>query len=131
MDPSTALQQMLQIAARIIRQADHNDMQRVDALALAELVNALHEWLKLGNSLPTQWPRAMEDTKLYHKEHGHPVAADHPMAVSKYEVVEAIRPKAVGQLPAIRPCNCANVGEWTVIHCGRRNDCRFPDCTCK
>lgn len=38
----------------------------------------------------------------YHRVLGHPVAVDHPDAVSKWGVDEAIRPRTDAQLPAMR-----------------------------
>lgn len=42
----------------------------------------------------------------YHREHGHPVPADHPAAVTRFDVDPAIRPPTPWMLPAQRPCGC-------------------------
>lgn len=59
MDPTENLRMQLRIADRLI-EADDKDLRPLptDAVALAELVIALDEWVKAGGFLPSQWLEA-------------------------------------------------------------------------
>ena len=50
MDPNETLKQMLEQTRLVIAVSDD-----VNALKLADYVNAMHEWLRLGGFLPAAW----------------------------------------------------------------------------
>jgi hypothetical protein len=54
MDPNETLRRLRDLSQTIIG-ADENESE--DALALAELVQAMDGWLKRGGFLPTEWNR--------------------------------------------------------------------------
>lgn len=60
MDPNANLEEQLEIAARILDYSDDPDVPEEnidpdDALRLAELVQALHDWISGGGFLPAKW----------------------------------------------------------------------------
>ncbi len=60
MDPDKNLQEQLELAKHIQDQYDEeggNGIDQDDANQLAELVMSLHEWIKKGGFLPTEWNR--------------------------------------------------------------------------
>lgn len=60
MDPNANLAEQQLLAARILDGDDYVDSG--DAVRLAELVQAMDEWIKKGGFLPTEW-QASRDTK--------------------------------------------------------------------
>jgi hypothetical protein len=56
MDPNANLEAQRRIVARII-DLDATAIDPVDAVALADLVQALDEWLTRGGFLPAEWQR--------------------------------------------------------------------------
>lgn len=58
MDPNANLKEMLELAASLIEAADDEEaIDPIDAVRLAELVQALDGWIKGGGFLPTEWKR--------------------------------------------------------------------------
>ena len=55
MDPNANLKQQLQRALKILRDADSGRPDENDGLLLAELVQALDEWIRRGGFLPDAW----------------------------------------------------------------------------
>ena len=58
MDPNANLAEQVRVARLIITAADRRSSASRDlALWLAELVEALDEWIRRGGSLPTAWKK--------------------------------------------------------------------------
>ena len=58
MDPTANLNEQLVIAERIMRHMDEDRYpDEQDARRLAELVEALHNWIRNGGFLPAQWSK--------------------------------------------------------------------------
>lgn len=59
MDPNKTLQRMLQLSKRMIDETKGRDGEPHpdDALELAELVEALDNWIRRGGSFPSKWWR--------------------------------------------------------------------------
>jgi len=56
MDPDANLEEQLLLAARINRHRDNEKIPNEhDVWRLAELVEALNEWIRKGGALPTAW----------------------------------------------------------------------------
>ncbi len=55
MDPNANLKEQLELAKAIIENEDEYDADRIDAVRLAELVIAMHEWLGHGGFKPQAW----------------------------------------------------------------------------
>lgn len=56
MDPNQNLTEQLRLAAQLqAHAAEDADYHLQDTLRLAELVEALHEWLLAGGALPEAW----------------------------------------------------------------------------
>lgn len=61
MDPNATLSSMLSIASDIIEAQERDNVDLMgadDACELAELVQALDEWLRKGGMLPKDWAKA-------------------------------------------------------------------------
>lgn len=56
MDPNANLREQLELTERML-DPDSNYVDSGDALRLAELVEALSEWLRRGGALPDRWRR--------------------------------------------------------------------------
>ncbi len=63
MDPTANLKKQIELAKRIIKEAEEfapdEDVEEL-ALELAEHVLALDEWIRRGGFLPTRWNREVE-----------------------------------------------------------------------
>ena len=60
MDPNANLEEQLRLARQFIERADRGRAERFhsgDTLRLAELVQALDEWIVKGGFLPARWQR--------------------------------------------------------------------------
>lgn len=55
MDPDENLRQQLQLAGAIIHLADEDYDATDDAVRLAELVQAMNDWIQRGGFLPKRW----------------------------------------------------------------------------
>lgn len=59
MDPNAALQELLALKAKIMRQWDAADdtcdFDEADVIRMAELVEALDGWIRKGGFLPERW----------------------------------------------------------------------------
>lgn len=55
MDPDKTLEKMLRLALKTQEQWDPDEGVGIDALELAELVIAMHEWITNGGYLPKAW----------------------------------------------------------------------------
>jgi hypothetical protein len=62
MDPTANLLEQLEISARLINIFENADdtpeFKEEDVVRLAELVEALHGWIRKGGFLPEQWSKA-------------------------------------------------------------------------
>jgi len=57
MDPNANLKEMLELAQAIVEHDQEYDADHIDAVRLAELVLAMHEWLGHGGFRPNAWGR--------------------------------------------------------------------------
>lgn len=64
MDPDENLRQQLQLAGAIIHLADEDYDATDDAVHLAELVQAMNDWIQRGGFLPEQWEPARTPAEL-------------------------------------------------------------------
>jgi hypothetical protein len=59
MDPTANLAEQLELASNIIAMSEAgDDIHKVEALRLAELVEDLDSWLRGGGFLPSDWRKA-------------------------------------------------------------------------
>lgn len=59
MDPDANLEEQLRLVARINGYRDQDEIpEEDDVWRLAELVEALNEWILRGGALPTKWYQA-------------------------------------------------------------------------
>jgi len=67
MDPEANLKEMLELAASLITWADSDEVgehiDEDDAVRLAELVQALNEWIMKGGFLPRPWSATLENLR--------------------------------------------------------------------
>ncbi len=55
MDPNANLQEQLRIVKRLLHESTIADDPEVLGVRLAELVEALDEWIRMGGAFPKSW----------------------------------------------------------------------------